>query len=131
MPAPVGGVRNWDYRYTWIRDAAYAVFALRRVGFDEEADAFLGWVLDAFEQSGQPRIMYTASTCSGRADVLLSDEEIAERWAAHTPPPLENQTPWQEIYRSTVGHLDTGGCLELAVAYQDLVHTKGIPRDSH
>ncbi|NUR85361.1 MAG: glycoside hydrolase family 15 protein, partial [Nonomuraea sp.] len=59
LPAPIGGVRNWDYRYTWIRDAAYAVFALRRVGFGEEADAFLGWVLDAFEQSGQPRIMYT------------------------------------------------------------------------
>ncbi|PRX64848.1 GH15 family glucan-1,4-alpha-glucosidase [Nonomuraea fuscirosea] len=59
LPAPIGGVRNWDYRYTWIRDAAYAVFALRRVGFGEEADAFLGWVLDAFEQSHHPRIMYT------------------------------------------------------------------------
>ncbi|MEV5894990.1 glycoside hydrolase family 15 protein [Nonomuraea fuscirosea] len=59
LPAPIGGVRNWDYRYAWIRDAAYAVFALRRVGFGEEADAFLGWVLDAFEQSRSPRIMYT------------------------------------------------------------------------
>jgi GH15 family glucan-1,4-alpha-glucosidase len=51
-------VRNWDYRYTWIRDAAFTVFALRRIGFGTEADAFLGWVLDAFEQSRQPRIMY-------------------------------------------------------------------------
>ncbi|MFD2355716.1 glycoside hydrolase family 15 protein [Nonomuraea ferruginea] len=59
LPAPIGGVRNWDYRYTWIRDAAYAVFALRRVGIGEEADAFLGWILDAFEQSRRPRIMYT------------------------------------------------------------------------
>jgi alpha,alpha-trehalase len=59
LPAPVGGVRNWDYRYTWIRDAAFAVFALRRIGFVNEADAFLGWVLDAFERSGQARIMYT------------------------------------------------------------------------
>jgi GH15 family glucan-1,4-alpha-glucosidase len=59
LPAPVGGVRNWDYRYTWIRDAAFAVFALRRIGFANEADAFLGWVLDAFEQSRWPRIMYT------------------------------------------------------------------------
>ena len=58
LPAPVGGVRNWDYRYTWIRDAAFTVFALRRIGFGIEADAFLGWVLDAFEQSRQPRIMY-------------------------------------------------------------------------
>src|SRR5918996_313919 len=59
LPAPVGGVRNWDYRYAWIRDAAFAVFALRRIGFTNEADAFLGWVLDAFEQSRWPRIMYT------------------------------------------------------------------------
>jgi alpha,alpha-trehalase len=58
LPAPVGGVRNWDYRYTWIRDAAFTVFALRRIGFGPEADAFLGWVLDAFEQSRQPQIMY-------------------------------------------------------------------------
>ncbi|TDB99714.1 dihydroxy-acid dehydratase [Nonomuraea longispora] len=68
---------------------------------------------------------------NARVDVLLSDEEIAARWADHTPPVVENQTPWQEIYRSTVGQLDTGGCLELALSYQDLVHTKGIPRDSH
>jgi GH15 family glucan-1,4-alpha-glucosidase len=59
LPAPVGGVRNWDYRYTWIRDAAFSMFALRRIGFANEADAFLGWVLDAFEQSRWPRIMYT------------------------------------------------------------------------
>ncbi|MEU1564096.1 glycoside hydrolase family 15 protein [Streptomyces mirabilis] len=59
LPAPVGGIRNWDYRYAWIRDAAYAVFAQRRIGFGGEADAFLGWVLDAFEYSRRPRIMYT------------------------------------------------------------------------
>jgi len=47
------------------------------------------------------------------------------------PPRLESQTPWQELYRSTVGQLDTGGCMELAMKYQDLVHTRGLPRDSH
>lgn len=59
LPAPIDGIRNWDYRYAWIRDAAYAVFALRRIGFHGEADSFLGWVLDAFEHSRRPRIMYT------------------------------------------------------------------------
>jgi GH15 family glucan-1,4-alpha-glucosidase len=58
LPAPVGGVRNWDYRYTWVRDASFSVYALRRIGFDNEAGAFLGWVLDAFERGGRPRIMY-------------------------------------------------------------------------
>jgi dihydroxy-acid dehydratase len=44
---------------------------------------------------------------------------------------LENQTPWQELYRSTVGQLDTGACMELALKYQDLVNKKGLPRHSH
>jgi anti-sigma regulatory factor (Ser/Thr protein kinase) len=58
LPAPVGGVRNWDYRYTWVRDAAFSVWALRRIGFEGEASGFLGWVLDAFEGTRSPRIMY-------------------------------------------------------------------------
>jgi dihydroxy-acid dehydratase len=67
----------------------------------------------------------------GRADVLISDEEIAARRSVLSAPQLENQTPWQEIYRATVGQLDTGGCIELALQYHDLVHTKGLPRHSH
>src|SRR5262245_8597348 len=58
LPAPIGGVRNWDYRYTWIRDASFSVYALRRIGFAEEAGAFLGWVLDTFEHGSAPKIMY-------------------------------------------------------------------------
>jgi alpha,alpha-trehalase len=58
LPAPIGGVRNWDYRYTWIRDASFSVYALRRIGFEEEAGAFLGWVLDTFEHGNAPKIMY-------------------------------------------------------------------------
>jgi GH15 family glucan-1,4-alpha-glucosidase len=69
LPAPVGGIRNWDYRYTWIRDAAFAVFAMRRIGFVNEADGFLGWVLDAFERSQHPKIMYT-----------LDGDRIPDEW---------------------------------------------------
>jgi GH15 family glucan-1,4-alpha-glucosidase len=75
LPAPVGGVRNWDYRYAWIRDAAFAVFALRRIGFANEADSFLGWVLDAFEQSRWPRIMYTLA--GGPVPDEREDAELA------------------------------------------------------
>jgi dihydroxy-acid dehydratase len=66
-----------------------------------------------------------------RVDLLVSDEEIEARRKALPPPKLENQTPWQELYRSTCGQLDTGGCMEMAVKYQDLVHLKGLPRHSH
>jgi dihydroxy-acid dehydratase len=66
-----------------------------------------------------------------RVDVLISDDEIAARRKALPAPALQNQTPWQELYRATVGQLDGGGCLEAALKYQDLVHLRGLPRHSH
>jgi GH15 family glucan-1,4-alpha-glucosidase len=59
LPEALGGPRNWDYRYAWVRDAAYAVYGLRRVGLESEAWGFLGWVLDAVARDGQPRVLYT------------------------------------------------------------------------
>ena len=40
LPEDIGGVRNWDYRYTWVRDAAFTVYSLIRLGYTEEAAAF-------------------------------------------------------------------------------------------
>jgi GH15 family glucan-1,4-alpha-glucosidase len=44
LPESIGGSRNWDYRYTWVRDAAFSVYALMRIGFTEEAAAFMSWL---------------------------------------------------------------------------------------
>ena len=44
LPEKVGGARNWDYRYTWIRDASFTLYALMRLGYTEEAKAFLHWI---------------------------------------------------------------------------------------
>ena len=46
LPEEIGGGRNWDYRYTWIRDAAFTLYGFMRLGFTAEAEAFMGW-LDA------------------------------------------------------------------------------------
>jgi len=66
-----------------------------------------------------------------RADLLITDQELARRKAAWCPPALENHTPWQEIHRATVGQLQTGACLDLAVKYQRISTTFPIPRDNH
>jgi alpha,alpha-trehalase len=59
LPELIGGSRNWDYRYAWVRDAAFSVYALHRVGLSHEAAGFLGWVLEAVERDdGTPRVMY-------------------------------------------------------------------------
>jgi xylonate dehydratase len=64
-----------------------------------------------------------------RVDVLLDATEIARRKREATPAELKNDSPWQEFYRSHVGQLDTGACLEFAVGYRDL--RKVVPRHSH
>jgi alpha,alpha-trehalase len=58
LPEAIGGPRNWDYRYTWIRDAGFSVYGLRRIGLTQEATGFLAWVLDAVERGGRPRVLY-------------------------------------------------------------------------
>ncbi|NRQ32390.1 glycoside hydrolase family 15 protein [Nonomuraea sp. NN258] len=62
LPEQIGGERNWDYRYTWIRDASLSVRALIDLGFVEEAQAFRTWLrerLDSGNESGEPlQIMY-------------------------------------------------------------------------
>ena len=58
LPEGIGGERNWDYRYTWVRDAAFTGYALRRIGMDEESHAFLAWTLRNVERSGGVGILY-------------------------------------------------------------------------
>ncbi len=52
LPEQVGGERNWDYRYTWIRDASLSVRALTDLGFEDEADAFRRWLRDRLDERG-------------------------------------------------------------------------------
>ncbi|UFS70696.1 glycoside hydrolase family 15 protein [Geomonas sp. RF6] len=78
LPERVGGARNWDYRYAWVRDTALCVYALRRIGMTKTAAGFLTWVLDAIEKDGRPRVLYN-----------LHGEQ----------PPLERIDPSLEGYR--------------------------------
>ncbi|MEU8265730.1 glycoside hydrolase family 15 protein [Sphaerisporangium sp. NPDC049002] len=52
LPEQLGGERNWDYRYVWVRDAAFCVYALLRLGFTEEAEAFMGFLSEHVTLSG-------------------------------------------------------------------------------
>ncbi|MCF6506791.1 glycoside hydrolase family 15 protein [Blastococcus sp. MG754426] len=59
LPEGIGGERNWDYRYTWVRDAAFTGYALNRIGMGEESYAFLAWTLRNVERRGRVDIMYS------------------------------------------------------------------------
>jgi GH15 family glucan-1,4-alpha-glucosidase len=61
LPESVGGVRNWDYRFTWLRDAAFTLYALIRLGFVDETEAFIEWLkgrLSNDAQRGPLQVMY-------------------------------------------------------------------------
>ncbi|MDQ2621414.1 MAG: glycoside hydrolase family 15 protein [Actinomycetota bacterium] len=59
LPETPGGIRNWDYRYSWIRDSTFALWAMHSLGFDREGRAFMRFVKErALESDGDLQIMY-------------------------------------------------------------------------
>ena len=61
LPETIGGVRNWDYRYAWIRDSSFTLYGLMRLGYTEEAAAFIRWIMarcQELEPDGSLQIMY-------------------------------------------------------------------------
>ncbi|HET9899795.1 MAG TPA: glycoside hydrolase family 15 protein [Actinomycetes bacterium] len=82
LPEQVGGERNWDYRYTWVRDASFSVHALLRLGFTDEAAQFAAWLRDRVTErvggdGGPLNIMYRVD---GSSDLK---EESLERWSGY------------------------------------------------
>lgn len=63
LPEAIGGERNWDYRYTWVRDSSFTVFTLIRLGFTEEATAFIEWLVKRIQEGSNPNgplsVMYS------------------------------------------------------------------------
>ncbi|WP_426567554.1 glycoside hydrolase family 15 protein [Streptomyces canus] len=84
LPEQLGGERNWDYRFAWIRDASFSVYALLGLGFTEEAQAFIGWLSNRVKEragsdgdSGPLNIMYKVD---GSSDL---DEQILDHWEGY------------------------------------------------
>jgi pentatricopeptide repeat protein len=75
LPEGIGGERNWDYRYTWIRDAAFTLYGLLRIGFTEEAEAFMGWLEDRCYKPKPDGLLQLMYGIDGRADLT---EEILD-----------------------------------------------------
>jgi glucoamylase len=60
LPERLGGIRNWDYRFTWVRDTAFAIRSLFRLGYTEEASEFVYWLLSILERdTSGVRIFYS------------------------------------------------------------------------
>jgi GH15 family glucan-1,4-alpha-glucosidase len=76
LPEQIGGERNWDYRFTWIRDASFSVYALLGLGYVDEARAFVDWLSDRVQEqaggdSGPLKIMYRVDGSSDLDEEML------------------------------------------------------------
>lgn len=90
LPENIGGGRNWDYRYTWVRDAAFTLYALMRIGFTEEAARFIKWLearTHELEPDGSLQIMYGVE---GRHDLKEQILDHLEGYRGSRPVRIGN-----------------------------------------
>jgi len=76
LPERIGGERNWDYRYTWLRDSAFSLYAFMRLGFVEEARAFTNWLRDRLHddaEHGPLQVMYRINGDQELEEVILEN----------------------------------------------------------
>jgi GH15 family glucan-1,4-alpha-glucosidase len=123
LPELAGGERNWDYRYTWIRDASFSVYALLVLGYTAEAAAFGQWVRDRVIEHGGDgaspmKIMYRVDGTSDLTEEIL---DHLEGWRGSRPVRVGNGAADQlqlDIYGEAldaVAKIDAHG---LQTAYQ-------------
>ena len=69
LPEDIGGVRNWDYRFTWIRDSSFTIYALTSLGYRKEAREFMEWVEKECEDIGETGALQLMYTVDGKHDI--------------------------------------------------------------
>jgi GH15 family glucan-1,4-alpha-glucosidase len=123
LPEEPGGERNWDYRYTWVRDGSLSIHALTSLGYLEEAAAFGLWLRDrATEQvgdkSGPLKIMYRVD---GSSDLTEETLDHLEGWRGARPVRLGNGAADQlqlDIYGEAMDAIFTADMAGLPIAYK-------------
>ena len=131
LPEGIGGARNWDYRYTWIRDAAFTLYGLLRLGFTEEAGAFMGWLSDRYRESagrgdGPLQIMYCVD---GRPDLEELELDHLEGYRGSGPVRVGNGAATQlqlDIYGELIDSVYLYNKYGQPISYDDWSALVGI-----
>jgi len=114
LPEHIGGERNWDYRYVWVRDASFTVHALRRIGLHAESEQFLRWMM-TLTRAGDVNIMYTLD---GGTRITEREDPVLEGYRGSRP------VRWGNGAADQVQHDVYGELVDLAYQYAN--HVKPI-----
>jgi len=103
LPELIGGMRNWDYRYTWLRDASLMLYALGTVGYQEEGTDFMEWLAETCKSdpTSRPQIMYTIEGGRELPEELLED---LDGYMGSRPVRIGNGA-YQQQQLDTYGHV--------------------------
>lgn len=138
LPEALGGERNWDYRYTWIRDAAFTVYGLLRVGFTEEAARFRDWLKARWQDASQRRSSATGATpgplqlmygIDGRSELTEEVLDHLEGYRGSRPVRIGNAAHEQlqlDIYGELMDAVYLHNKYVEPVSYDGWVHLRGL-----
>jgi GH15 family glucan-1,4-alpha-glucosidase len=131
LPEQLGGERNWDYRFTWVRDGSFSVYALLGLGYTDEASAFGRWLVEraserAGEDSGPLKIMYRID---GSADLREETLDHLEGYRGSSPVRVGNGASDQlqlDIYGEAMDSVDLADRRGITPAHDGWVHLSRI-----
>jgi GH15 family glucan-1,4-alpha-glucosidase len=131
LPEQLGGERNWDYRFTWVRDASFSVYALLGLGYTDEAAAFARWLRDrAIEQAGDAsgpwKIMYRIDGTSDLNETVL---EHLEGYRGSSPVRIGNGAADQlqlDIYGEAMDSIYLANRRGIGIGHNGWVHVARI-----
>lgn len=99
IPEDIGGTRNWDYRYSWVRDSSFTIYILLRLGFRTEAHAYMGFIMKRFVESRGPDgglpIMFTIR---GETDIPESTLDHFEGYRGSSPVRIGNGAAFHQQF---------------------------------
>jgi GH15 family glucan-1,4-alpha-glucosidase len=91
LPETMGGSRNWDYRYTWLRDASFTLYSLLILGFTQEAEAFMGWLDDRCHELKGEGMLQPMYTITGQHDLTETTLDNLEGYRGSKPVRIGNE----------------------------------------
>ena len=129
LPEAIGGERNWDYRYTWLRDAAFTLYALLRIGFADEAAAFMRWLDHRCHDpvaTGPLQLMYTID---GRPDLPEETLDHLDGYRGSRPVRIGNAAAGQlqlDIYGELLDAVYLFNKHGSPISYELWTHLRGL-----